>query len=161
MGLSGTGADDGSVFRPDPDGTVRVLTEGIRFANGIAMDHDERHLFVCETTGCDVLRYPIADDGSLGEPEQYGPTLGLDIPAMPDQRPLPVEWRSRLGLTDGCAFDIEGNLWVTLVMANRVVAITPGGDVVTMLDDPEGQLMRNPTNVSRGGEELRDLRRST
>ena len=42
-------------------------------------------------------------------------------------------------------------------MANRVVAITPGGDVVTMLDDPEGTLMRNPTNVSWGGEGLRDL----
>ena len=61
-------------------------------------------------------------DGSLGVPERYGPVLGLDIPAMPDQRPLPVEWRSRLGLTDGCGFDVDGNLWVTLVMANKVVA---------------------------------------
>ena len=156
-GLSGEGSDDGFVFRLDPDGAVCVLAEGIRFANGIAMDYDEKHLFVCETTGCDVQRYPIAGDGSLGEPEQYGPTLGLDISAMPDQRPLAVEWRTRLGLTDGCGFDVEGNLWVTLVMANRVVAITPGGDVVTMLDDPEGTLMRNPTNVSWGGEGLRDL----
>ena len=76
---------------------------------------------------------------------------------MPDQRPLPVEWRSRLGLTDGCGFDVDGNLWVTLVMANKVVAITPEGEVVTMLDDPEGKLMRNPTNVSWGGDGLRDL----
>ena len=76
---------------------------------------------------------------------------------MPDQRPLPVEWRSRLGLTDGCGFDVDGKLWVTLVMANKVVAITPEGEVVTMLDDPEGKLMRNPTNVSWGGDGLRDL----
>ena len=157
VGLSGAGADDGFVFRLDPDGSVHVLAQGIRLANGIAMDYDEQHLFVCETTACDVLRYPIEDDGGLGAPERYGPVLGLDIPAMPDQRPLPVEWRSRLGLTDGCGFDVDGNLWVTLVMANKVVAITPEGEVVTMLDDPEGKLMRNPTNVSWGGDGLRDL----
>ena len=157
VGLSGAGADDGFVFRLDPDGSVHVLAQGIRPANGIAMDYDEQHLFVCETTACDVLRYAIEDDGSLGAPERYGPVLGLDIPAMPDQRPLPVEWRSRLGLTDGCGFDVDGNLWVTLVMANKVVAITPEGEVVTMLDDPQGKLMRNPTNVSWGGDGLRDL----
>ena len=155
--LAFAGKADGMVFRLDAAGTAHVVTEGIRFANGIAMDYDERHLFVCETTGCDVLRYPIAGDGSLGEPEQYGPRLGLDISEVGDQRPVPTELRSRLGLTDGCGFDVHGNLWVTLVMANKVVAITPDGDVMTMLDDPEGKLMRNPTNVSWGGEGLRDL----
>ena len=57
----------------------------------------------------------------------------------------------------GCGFDVEGNLWVTLVMANKVVAITPAGEVVTMLSDPEGRVMVSPTNVSWGGPELRDL----
>ena len=37
---------------------------------------------------------------------------------------------------------------MTLVMANKLVAITPHRDLVTMLDDPEGTLVRNPTNVS-------------
>jgi gluconolactonase len=151
------GLDDGLIFWLAPDGEVSVVAEGIRFANGIAMDADEKHLFVCQTTGCDVLRYPIAADGSLGEGQRYGPKLGLEVTEVQGQRPLPAELRSQLGTTDGCGFDANGNLWVTLVMANKIVAITPAGDVVTVLADPEGKLMRNPTNVSWGGSDLRDL----
>ena len=148
---------DGLIFRCDPDGSVHVLAEGIAFANGIALDADERNLFVCETTACDVLRYPIAADGTLGKPVRHGPKLGLSQVDVQHLRPLKPEVRSQLGMTDGCGFDQEGNLWVTLVMANKIVAITPAGEVVTMLADPEGRTMRNPTNVSWGGADLRDL----
>lgn len=151
------GLDDGLIFWLAPDGEVRVVAEGIRFANGIAMDADEQHLYVCESTGCDVLRYPIAADGSLGSAERYGPKLGLSASEVQDRRPLSTELRGQLGMTDGCGFDQEGNLWVTLVMANKVVAITPDGEVVTVLYDPDGSLMRNPTNVSWGGPGLTDL----
>jgi gluconolactonase len=154
------GADapkDGLVFRYDPDGSVRIVAEGLAFANGCALDRDETHLYVCETVGCDVLRYPIAADGTLGVPERYGPKLGFAAHEVQHLRPLSLEVRSQLGLTDGCGFDAEGNLWVTLVMANKVVAITPTGEVVTMLSDPEGRIMKSPTNVSWGGPDLRDL----
>jgi len=148
---------DGLIFRVDTDGTATILAEGIAFANGIALDHDERNLFVCETTGCDVLRYPIHADGSLGAPTRYGPKLGLTTAEVQHLRPLNASQRGQLGVTDGCGFDQEGNLWVTLVMANKVIAITPRGDVVTVLSDPEGRMMRSPTNVSWGGADMRDL----
>ncbi len=151
------GMDDGLVFRVDPDGSVTVVAEGIAFANGLTLDPDERHLFVCETTGCDVLRYAIRDDGSLGAPNRYGPKLGLSITEVKDRRPLSPALRSELGLTDGCGFDQAGNLWVTLPMSNRVVAITPAGEAITVVSDPDGTLMRSPTNVSWGGADLRDL----
>jgi gluconolactonase len=151
------GRHDGMVFRRDPDGRVIVLADGIKFANGLALDFDERNLFVCETAGCDVIRYPIAADGTLGTPTRYGPSLGLSNLEVQDRRPLSLELRSQLGATDGCGFDQEGNLWVTLVMANKIVAITPAGEVVTVLSDPEGRIMRNPTNISFGGADLRDV----
>ncbi|MEX2481314.1 MAG: SMP-30/gluconolactonase/LRE family protein [Gammaproteobacteria bacterium] len=154
------GADsprDGLVFRYDPNGRVTVVAEGLDFANGCALDWHETHLYVCETVGCDVLRFPIAGDGSLGRPERYGPKLGHAAHEVQHLRPLTLELRSQLGLTDGCGFDVESNLWVTLVMANKVVAITPAGEVVTMLSDPEGRVMVSPTNVSWGGPDLRDL----
>ena len=151
------GKNDGSIFRYDVDGTVHVLAENIQFANGIAFDHDESHLYVCETTGCDVIRYAINEDGSLGSQTRYGPKLGFTNQEVQDKRPLSLEMRSQLGLTDGCGFDAEGNLWVTLVLANRVIAITPNGEVVTMISDPKGDLMRNPTNVTWGGKDMRDL----
>lgn len=148
------GRADGFVFRIAPDGSSRILADGIRFANGIAMDADERHLFVCETTGCDVLRYEILADGSLGRPERYGPQLGPMIPA--GEPPTP-ELLVTLGLTDGCGMDAEGNLWVTLVTANRIVAIRPNGEVFTVIDDPGATIVNHPTNVTWGGPDMRDL----
>lgn len=151
------GLNDGLVFRYDPDGSVHVVAEDLKLGNGLALDFDEQYLYVCETTACDVLRYPIAADGSLGASERYGPKLGFTSGEVQCQRPLSLEMRSQIGLTDGCGFDCEGNLWVTLVLANKIIAIRPNGEVVTMLSDPTGDLMRNPTNVSWGGKGMDDL----
>jgi gluconolactonase len=113
---------------------------------------------VCQTTACNVLRFPILADGSVGKPEQYGPVLGPRIPAEAlAQGALAPDLLRTLGLTDGCGFDEEGNLWVTLVTANKVVAIRPDGEVVTMLHDETGALMNHPTNVTWGGPDMRDL----
>ena len=149
--------DDGLIFRVDLDGNTHVVAEQIKFANGIALDEREDYLYVCQTTGCNVIRYPIKADGSLGEPEEYGPKLGFDNHEVQDKRPLSLPLRSQLGLTDGCGFDVEGNLWVTLVLANKVVVITPDLEVIDIISDPEGKIMRNPTNVSWGGQDMCDL----
>ena len=147
------GRADGMLFRILPDGRAGLMADGIRFANGLALDADESHIYVCETSGCDVVRYRIRSDGRLGPAERYGPVLGDPWPTtFPDPEAM-----TRLGLTDGCGFDRDGNLWVTLVTANRIVAITPRGDVVSIIDDPNGEIMRQPTNVSWGGADMRDL----
>ena len=151
------GQNDGLVFRVDPDGSATVVASGIAFANGMALDAEERHLFVCETVGCDVLRYAINDDGSLGNPVRYGPKLGFSHQEVQHLRPLSLAVRSQLGAPDGCGFDAHGNLWVTLFLANKVVAIKPQGELITVLSDPEGSILRAPTNVSWGGPDLRDL----
>ena len=151
------GQDDGLVFRLDPDGRVTVVAEGIKFANGMAFDAGEKHLYVCQTTSCDIVRYALRADGSLGAPEAYGPKLGLTHRQVQARRPVTPALRSQLGPTDGCGFDQAGNLWVTLVLANKVIAITPSGEVLTMLFDPEAKLMHSPTNVSWGGPDMCDL----
>ena len=149
---SSAGSGDGFVYRVRPDGKAEIMAEGFHFTNGLAMDPDERHLYVCQTVGCDVVRLPIRADGTLGPKERYGPLLGG--PAIDE--PTPAN-RGTQGATDGCAFDQEGNLWVTLVRANKVIAITPGGKVEVIIEDPSGDLMDWPTNVSFGGSDLRDL----
>ncbi len=149
---SAEGAADGFVYRVRPDGRAEVVAEGFLFANGLALDADESHLYVCQTMGRNVVRLAIRRDGTLGPAEPYGPVLGE--PSFP--RATPAE-RATFGATDGCGFDQEGNLWVTLVVANKVVAITPSREVVTLLHDPTGELMDWPTNVSWGGADMRDL----
>lgn len=152
------GVADGMLFRVRPDGTADKMADGLRFANGLALDADESHIYVCETAGCDVMRYRLRADGSIGSAERYGPVLGEAWPTGQRGANLPDAATSfRLGLTDGCGFDVEGNLWVTLVAANRIVAITPKGDVVPIIEDPAGEIMRQPTNVSWGGADMCDL----
>jgi len=152
------GRADGMLFRIRPDGRAEKMAEQIRFANGLALDADESHIYVCETSGCDVLRYRIGSGGRLGPAERYGPILGSPAaPELDPDQPPPAEELAQLGLTDGCGFDQEGNLWVTLVAANTIVAITPAGEMVTVISDPDGEIMRMPTNVSWGGPDLRDL----
>jgi gluconolactonase len=156
-----TGAPDGFIFRLDLDGTVRVVADEVAWPNCMTFGDDERHLYVCRSAVADVARFEVLDSGRLGPPERYGPPLGERRPDEfgPDQLAAFGEpaTLARWALTDGCAFDAEGNLWVTLLSANRIVAITPDLDVVTVVDDPGAKVLVAPTSIAFGGEDLRDV----
>lgn len=117
------------------DGIAREVANGLNFANGIAVDADERYVYVAETFGLRIVRYAIRDDGSVGSLEQYGPHLG------------------ELGYPDGIAFDAAGNLWVTLPSMNALGVIAPNGDWSIVLVDKPGNKLNRPTNICFGGEE--------
>jgi gluconolactonase len=146
-----SGEEDGFVFRVDPDGTATVVAEAVAWPNCMTFDDDERFLYACRSSRCDVVRFEVIGTGrdrTLGPASRYGPQVAAF--GRPDVL-------ARWGLTDGCAFDAEGNLWVTLLSANRIVAITPELDVVTVIDDPDGQRVVSPTSVAFGGPDGRHL----
>ena len=146
------GRADGFIFVLRPDGSSSVVATGLKFPNGMALSADERFLFCAQTSGADVLRFPVLAGQLLGKEERYGPELGLL------QRPgEPAPEQGALGYTDGIGFDADGALWVCLPAANKVVAITPRQEVVTVIHDPSGQTVNHPTNVTWGGEDLKDL----
>lgn len=146
------GRPDGFLFVLRADGSSAIVADGLKFPNGLALSADERFLFCCQTTGPDVLRFPIRDGGRLGEGERYGPALG--VLAQPGE---PAPDPADLGYTDGCGLDAEGNLWVTLPAANKIVAVTPALEVVVVAHDPGGEVLNHPTNVTWGGPDLKDL----
>lgn len=152
------GRTDGFVFRVTPDGVVEKLADGLKFANGCCLDEDETYLYVCQTAGGNVVRFPLLDDGRLGEMEPYGPVLGTfpTAAADPDNLPTPADMAD-WPYTDGNGFDVEGNLWVTLPAANKIIAITPQQEVVTIAHDPTGEIMDDPTNVTFGGADMKDV----
>lgn len=152
------GRTDGFVFRVTPDGAVEKLADGLKFANGCCLDEDESHLYVCQTSGGNVVRYPLLADSRLGPREDYGPVLGTfpTAQADPDNLPTPADMAD-WPYTDGNGFDVEGNLWVTLPAANKVVAITPQREVVTIAHDPTGEVLNDPTNVTWGGADMKDV----
>jgi len=152
------GRADGFVFARLSDGSVRIAAQNLKMANGCCLNADETHLFVCQTTGGNVVRYPILAPGQLGPPEPYGPQLGLIFENRIDPAdPVARERLKEAGYTDGCGFDVEGNLWVTLPAANRIVAIRPDLSIETIVQDGDGETLNHPTNVSWGGPDMRDL----
>jgi gluconolactonase len=111
---------DGYIILIDEAGT-RIVADGFVGTNEIRFDAGEECLYVVESNARHISRLRVAEDGSLSDREIYGPAdLG--------------------GIPDGFAFDVAGNLWITLVNADRLIALTPDGEVLTLLDDgnPDG-----------------------
>lgn len=155
------GTPDGFIFRVASDRqSVRVVADGVSFPNCMALDRNEDYLYVVRTVAADVVRFPIEGE-TLGPQEKYGPPLGGRPPDEygPDAGRLMAdpEVGKRWGMADGCAFDAEGNLWVTLVLANRIVAISPEGNATTVIEDAEGVLLNSPTSIAWGGDDMRDI----
>lgn len=110
------GVIDGYIILLDECG-ARVVADGFAFTNEVRLDAQEEWLYVVETTAKRVSRLRVAADGSLSGREVFGPSsLGAGSP-------------------DGMAFDAFGNLWVTMIMSDRLLAITPEGDLLELLDD--------------------------
>lgn len=107
---------DGKIILVDEDGP-RIVADGFRFTNEIRLDANEEWLYVAETTGKCVTRLRVQSDGSLTDREIYGPE---------DLGP---------GVIDGIAFDSYGNLWATMIFADRLIAITPSGELLELMND--------------------------
>ncbi|MFZ1983584.1 MAG: SMP-30/gluconolactonase/LRE family protein [Desulfatitalea sp.] len=130
-------APDGSVVLID-NGRARIVADGLYFANGLALDRDEAFLYVAHTMRSNILRYAIRSDGSLGPAEIFGPN------------PLSAQ-----GFPDGIAFDEAGNLWITFPQRNAVGYLTPAGELVMYLEDPERKVFQRPANICFGGQDRR------
>lgn len=106
---------DGYVGLIDAHG-IRIVADGFVGTNEIRFDATEEWLYVVETNARRISRLRVAPNGDLSQREVYGPSdLG--------------------GFPDGCAFDAYGNLWITLILTERLVALTPEGELLTLLDD--------------------------
>jgi gluconolactonase len=108
-------AADGYVGLIDERG-IRIVADGFVGTNEIRFDAGEEWLYVVESNARRISRLRVRPDGTLTEREIFGPA---------DLR----------GTPDGFAFDAYGNLWITIVQTDRLIALTPEGDLLTLLDD--------------------------
>jgi gluconolactonase len=113
-----TMSEDGYIAVIDGKG-ARIVADGMCGTNELRFDASEEFVYVAETTARRISRFRV-DGDRLTKHEVYGPSnVG--------------------GFCDGIAFDSHGNLWSTLIMADRLIAITPEGDLLTLLDDGNAQ----------------------
>ena len=108
---------DGYIAVVDEHG-LRVVADGFYFTNEVRLDANEEWLYIAETTGPHISRMRLHESTHgvrLVDREVFGPGhLG--------------------GFPDGIAFDAFGNLWCTLIMVDQLIALTPEGDKLTLLD---------------------------
>ena len=105
---------DGFIILVDGRGS-RIVADDIGFANETKVDPSGLWLYVNETMGRSICRYPINDKGSLGPRETYA-DYGVGI------------------FPDGFDFDIKGGIWCTSVVSNRLVRIDPDGSQINVFD---------------------------
>jgi len=150
------GRSDGFIFVLRPDGSCQIVADDLKFPNGLAISADEKTLYCAQTSAADVLAFDILRGGKLSR--GHGPQLGrLLDPGSAAAEASAQTHPEDLGYTDGVGVDAEGNVWVCLPAANKIVAITTSGTVETVIHDPTGTLVNHPTNVSWGGADLKDL----
>jgi len=116
---------DGYVILLDENGP-RIVLDGILFTNEVRLNADESYLYVAETMGCRIVKHKVNDDGTLGPRESVGPESLGDT-----------------AYVDGFTFDAEGNIWVTTILHNGLVVITPEGDVHTVFEERNEAALAN------------------
>jgi sugar lactone lactonase YvrE len=117
-GFSLSAPATGAVLYLDRNGKMRRLVEGIRYANGIALDSPHHRVLVSEHLNRRVLAFPLLADGSLGKPSVF-----FDL----DKQVLPHVHLDPLAGPDGLELDHSGRLFVAEYGAGRIHLVGPNG----------------------------------
>ena len=121
--------DDGYIVcmeagRPE---SARIVADGLGFTNECVLDGGVKSggvtgsgefLYVNETFARRLSRYPLKPDGSLGARETVT-TFGAGT------------------FPDGVTVDAQGCLWVTAIISNRVIRVTPDGEQQIVIEDSD------------------------
>jgi long-chain acyl-CoA synthetase len=111
------GPAKGQILLLDAAG-AHVVADDLHLTNEVKVSPDGRFLYAAESRRCRIVRFPIRDDGSLGDREIVGPEH-LGDGAFPD----------------GFTFDGDGNIWVTIICRNGLYVITADGDLHVVYED--------------------------
>ena len=121
------GTKPSKVWFVAPNGEKKVVDEGLKFANGVALSPDQSLLYVCDSKSHWVYSYQVQADGSLLHKQRY---YDLHVPESADDA-----W------PDGMRVDRDGRLYVCTRLgiqfcdqAGRVNGIipTPNGKISNM-----------------------------
>ena len=125
-----------SLYRLDPDGSVRKMESGITISNGIGWSPDDRTMYFTDSP----LRVIYAYD--------FDPATG----AIENRRPF-VHTPEEEGVPDGLTVDSEGFIWSARWGGWKVTRYDPTGRVERQIRLP----VQCPTSCTFGGPQLDEL----
>lgn len=121
----------GRIILVMPDGTARVVAEGLRFPNGIAVSANHSRLVVAEMDGGCLADYEIESDGSLKLRGRFG---SMKSP-------------------DGICLDREGAVWVAAFEEDAFLRLDRSGRELQRIEVPG----RRALACTLGGAERKTL----
>lgn len=128
------GEPTGSLFRVDPDLTVRVMQPNAIASNGIGWSPDQKTMYFADTYGGGIFAYDFdLDSGEI------------------DNRRLLIPRED--GLPDGLTVDAEGCIWCAYALSGAVYRFTPQGKIDRRVDVPA----KFTTSCIFGGKDLDTL----
>lgn len=95
---------------------ARIAADGLHYANEVRLDPSGQCLYAIETFGRRLIRYAVGADGGLGTRETV---VQFEYGFFPD----------------GFAFDVDGGIWVTSLVSNRVVRVDAERKIETIVAD--------------------------
>ena len=108
----------GGVAMVAPDGSARLVADGLAFPNGMLIMPDDRTLIVAESYAKRLTAFDIADDGGLSTQRVWA-ELGDGVP-------------------DGLCADTENAVWYADVPNERCVRVREGGEVLDTVELDRG-----------------------
>jgi L-arabinonolactonase len=130
------GKPDGSLYRLDAPGALKVILTQITVPNGLAWSPDGRTMYFADTRRHVIFQF------------DYDPDDGV-----PSHQRLFVDLSSYEGLPDGATTDTDGCLWSALFSGGRIVRYTPKGKIDRVIGLPVTQV----NSLAFGGSDLRTL----
>jgi len=114
---------DGFIILIDQSG-ARIVADGLGYTNECCVHPDGKYLYVNETFARRLSRFEIGDTGDLGNRETVAEFGAGTFP-------------------DGLTFDVDGGIWITSIVSNRIIRISPSGEQQVLLEDVDpGHLER-------------------
>ncbi|PZR96131.1 MAG: hypothetical protein DI537_02530 [Stutzerimonas stutzeri] len=107
------GARDGVVILVDDRG-ARIVAEGLAYTNEVKVDPSGGWLYLNETVGRTLSRFALRPNAELG-PREIVSEFGAGT------------------YPDGLAFDVEGGVWITSVVSNRLFRVLPKSGVQRLM----------------------------
>ena len=146
--LGGGAPTPGEIALVRPDGTARLVADGLDFPNGMAATSDDSTLIIAESFAGRLTAFDIEADGGLTNRRVWADLGGA-------------------GNGDGICLDDEGAVW-TPVLGNACARVREGGEVLErvevdqpcfacMLGGPGGRTLFMLTADWRGGEEIHEM----